>query len=117
MVYMQAHWAFYRAVAIGFLVQMIPPGVVPTAVYWGSAIGLGVVFVEALTNPRIRQHLGRVGEADPVIWNMGQAVINALAFIVTGNLYLLLLIQFILEVTVPHRRAASTSRARTLAQR
>lgn len=106
LVYMQFHWAFYRAAAISLLI-----GIIPDAVYWGVAIGLVMVCAEALTNPRIRQHLNRLGEADAVVWNAGQAVINALAFLVTLNFYLLIMIQFVLEVTVPHLRSAPPERS------
>lgn len=101
LIYMQAHWAFYRAAAIGLFTQVIPD-----SLYWGSAFGFGLVALEALTNPRIRRQLARLGEADVVVWNFGQAILNTLAFIVTRNFYLLVLIQFLLELTVPHLRAA-----------
>lgn len=101
LIYMQAHWAFYRAAMIVFF-----QGVIPDALYWGAAFGLALIYLEAFTNPRIRRQLARLGEADSVVWNAGQGIINALAFIVTRNFYLLVLIHFLLEVTVPHLRAA-----------
>jgi hypothetical protein len=101
LIYMQAHWAFYRAAAIGLFTQVIPD-----SLYWGCAFGFGLICIEAFSNPRIRQHLTRLGEADAVVWNFGQAILNTLAFIVTRNFYLLVLIQFLLELTVPHLRAA-----------
>lgn len=106
LVYMQFHWAFYRGAAISLLT-----GILPDAGYWGTAIGLGMIFAEAMTNPRVREHLGRLGQADAVVWNSGQAVINALGYLVTRNFYLLVLIQFILEVTVPHLRPTRTERS------
>lgn len=106
LIYMQFHWAFYRGAAISLLT-----GILPDAGYWGTAIGLGMVYAEALTNPRIRQHLNRLGEADAVVWSAGQAVINALGFLVTLNFYLLVMIHFLLELTVPHLRAAPPERS------
>lgn len=103
-IYMQAHWAFYRAAAIALFT-----GVIRDAFYWGSALGLGLVCLEAFADPQVRARLTRVGAADGLVWNAGQAVLNALAFIVTRNLYLLLLIQLVLEVTVPHRRPTRTA--------
>jgi len=102
MIYMQAHWAFYRAAAIIFL-----NGVIADSYYWGSVLSLGLVLLEAFANPQIRQQLLRVGEADRIVWNAGQAVLNTLGFLGTRNLLLLVLIQFALELTVPHLRATA----------
>jgi len=99
LIYMQAHWAFYRAAVIVLLTGMLP-----NPLYWGAAVGLGLILLEAFLNPRVRARLGRVGEADALVWGMGQAFINALAFLVTRNLMLLALIHFLLELTVPHLR-------------
>lgn len=100
-IYMQAHWAFYRAAAIVLLI-----GSVPDAAYWGTVLGLGLVLVEAFADPRVRLHLTQVGETDLIVWNAGLAIINAIGFIVTRNLWLLLLIHFFLEFSVPHLRAS-----------
>lgn len=99
LIYMQAHWAFYRAAVIVLLT-----GILPNPFYWGTAAGLGLTLFEAFLNPRVRARLGRVGDADALVWGMGQAFINALAFLVTRNLLLLVLIHFLLELTVPHLR-------------
>ncbi len=107
MIYMQAHWAFYRAAMIVFLQGAIRGD----EGYWGAGLGLALVGLEAFTNPRIRQQLTRIGEADTVVWNAGQAVLNTFAFIVTRNFYLLLLIHFLLEFSIPHLRATSAPRA------
>lgn len=104
LVYMQAHWAFYRAAAIVFLT-----GIVPDVFYWGAALGLGLVMFEGFANPSIRRQLTRVGGADSVVWTAGQAALNAFAFLVTRNLSLLVIIHLILELTVPHLRAPLAS--------
>jgi hypothetical protein len=104
LIYMQAHWAFYRAAAIVFLT-----GILPDAFYWGAVAGLGLVCVEAFLNPRVRAQLTRIGAADQLIWNASQAFINTLAFLVTRNLPLLMLIHFLLELTVPHLRPTRLS--------
>ncbi len=100
-IYMQAHWAFYRAAAITLLT-----GVIADSLYWGTVVGLSFVGLEAFLNPRLRSQLVRLGAADHVIWNMGQAFINALAFLVTRNLLLLVVIHFLLEISIPHTRSA-----------
>ncbi len=104
-IYMQFHWAFYRAAAITLLT-----GIVPDEGYWGVAIGLALIFLEALTNPVNRSRLNRIGQADSVVWNSGQAVINGLGFLVTGNFYLLVFIHFLLKVSVPHLRPSPVER-------
>ncbi|MDL1895698.1 hypothetical protein FBQ82_05460 [Anaerolineae bacterium CFX7] len=100
MIYMQAHWMFYRGAAITLLT-----GVVTDAFYWGAIIGLGLTCLEAALDPRLGARLQHIGAADGAIWNLGQAFLNALAFLATHNLGLGLLIQFLLEVTVPHLRS------------
>lgn len=99
LVYMQGHWTLYRAAGIVMLT-----GIIPDALYWGAMIGLALTGVETLADPRVRAALTRIGQADGVVWSVGQAVINTLAFLVTRNLYLLVLIQFALELTIPHIR-------------
>lgn len=106
LVYMQAHWAFYRAAAITFLQSTIPD-----AFYWGTALGLGLTALEAIAAPRVRERLSQIGAADGIVWNFSQAVLNALGFAVTGNLYLLVLIHFLLDLTVPHLRAHAPGRS------
>lgn len=101
MVYMQAHWTLYRAAAITLFT-----GVLPDVFYWGAVAGLGLTTLEALLDPRLRARLPSIGAADSVIWNFGQAFINAVAFLATHNLLLGLMIQFLLELTVPHLRPA-----------
>jgi len=105
-VYMQAHWAFYRAAAIGFL-----QGLIPDALYWGTVIGLGLTALEAFAAPRVRERLTHIGAADALVWNFGQAVLNALGFVVTRNLYLLFVMHLLLELSVPHLRAMPSERA------
>lgn len=101
MLYMQAHWTLYRAAAITLFT-----GVLTDAFYWGTVAGLGLTCAAALLNPQLRARLGSIASADLDIWNFGQAFINALAFLATRNLLLGLLIQFLLEITVPHLRPA-----------
>lgn len=105
LVYMQAHWAFYRAVAIEFLT-----GTIPDAFYWGTVLGLGLTALEAIASPHIRQRLTEIGAADGIVWNFGQAVLNALSFAVTLNFYLGVLVHFLLDLTVPHLRSFGATR-------
>lgn len=104
-IYMQAHWMFYRAAAITLF-----SGVIPDAFYWGAVFGFGLIALEAFADPRVREQLTHVGSADIHIWNLGQAVLNTLGFVVTRNLIMLVLIQLALEFTVPHLRASAAPR-------
>jgi hypothetical protein len=99
LIYMQAHWAFYRAAGIVFFT-----GVIRGELYWGALLGLALTCLEAFANPQVRSQLTRVGEADSVVWNAGQAVLNTFAFLVTRNLLFVVGIHFMLEVSVPHVR-------------
>lgn len=110
LVYMQAHWAFYRAAAIVFLTGIVSPGAVPDVFYWGTVVGFGLTAFEAFAAPQLRERLTRTGAADGVIWNFSQAVLNALGFVVTRNLFLLIAIHFLLELTVPHLRPRELAR-------
>ncbi len=105
MLYMQAHWMFYRGAAIILFV-----GVIPEAFYWGTVLGFGLIALETFADPRVRDQLRRVGAADMQVWNLGQAIINTLAFVVTRNFFLLLFIQLALELTVPHLRPTAAPR-------
>ena len=101
-IYMQAHWAFYRVAGIMLFMSAMTD---ERAFYWGTSIGLGLIFVEAWADPRVRRKLLTVGEADRTLWNVGKAIVNAVGFVVTRNIWLLLLIDLAIEFTVPHMRA------------
>lgn len=101
-IYMQAHWAFYRAAAIMIFVSAMTD---ERAFYWGTCIGLGLIFVEGWADPRVRQSLLTVGEADRTLWNTGKAIMNAVGFVVTRNIWLLVLMDLAIEFTVPHMRS------------
>jgi hypothetical protein len=103
-VFMQAHWAFYRAACIVLLRSVLQDDL---AMYWGSSVGLGLVFLEAWADPRVRRRIAQVGEAEPPLWNAGQAVINAVGFVLTRNVWLLAVLHLVLEFTVPHLRVRS----------
>jgi hypothetical protein len=101
-IYMQAHWAFYRAACILLLATMFKDD---TAVYWGTCAGVGLTCLEAWADPRVRRHIAQLGEDEPALWSAGQAIINAVGFVLTRNVWLLALIHLALEFTVPHLRA------------
>src|SRR5207249_1416140 len=102
-VYAQSHWAFYRAACILVLSDMLKDEL---AIYWGTAAGLGLTFLEAWADPRVRRHLTQVGEGELALWSAAQAIINTIGFVLTRNVWLLALIHFALEFSVPHLRVA-----------
>jgi hypothetical protein len=110
--YMQGHWAFYRAVCILLLRNFLQDDL---TVYWGAAAGIALTFLEAWADPRVRRHVARVGEGELALWSAGQAIINAVGFVLTRNVWVLALIHFALEFSVPHLRAAPAA-ARSPAQ-
>jgi len=101
-IYMQAHWAFYRAACILLLANRMSDDV---AVYWGTNAGLVLTFVEAWADPRVRRYIAQLGEGDIPLWSAAQAILNAVGFILTRNVWILALLHLVMEFTVPHLRA------------
>lgn len=101
-IYMQAHWAFYRAACILLLRLFFQDDL---AVYWGTSAGIALTFLEAWADPRVRRNIAQFGEDEPALWSAGQAIINMVGFVLTRNAWLLALIHLALEFTVPHLRA------------
>ncbi len=110
-IYMQAHWALYRAAAILFFAGFLKDD---AAVYWGASAGLALTYIEAFADPRLRRHLAQFGEGELTLWSAAQAIINTLGFVLTRNVWLLAIVHLLLEFSVPHLRgvpATSTARA------
>lgn len=103
-IYAQAHWAFYRAACILLLTTSLQDDL---AVYWGASAGIALTFVEAWADPRVRRHIAQFGKSEPALWSAGQAIINTVGFVLTGNVWLLASIHLTLEFTVPHLRQVS----------
>jgi len=85
-IYLEAHWAFYRSGPLTVLGD-----------YWGVFAGLGIVFIEWATNPKLRRTLDteRRGE---ILWNGSLALVIALIFLFTHNLWLCAIIHLGLEM-------------------
>jgi hypothetical protein len=103
-IYMQAHWAFYRAACILILTTVLHDDL---AIYWGASAGIALTFIEAWADPRVRRHIAQLGEGEQALWSAGQAIINTVGFVLTRNVWLLALIHLALEFSVPHFRAVS----------
>jgi len=85
-IYLEVHWAFYRS---GPLVVL--------GGYWGVFAGLGVIFVEWATNPTSRHNLGTERQGE-ILWRGSLALLIAIIFLFTGNLWLCAIIHLGLEV-------------------
>lgn len=100
-VYMQAHWALYRAAAILILASRLNDS---DSIYWGACAGFGLIVIEAWADPRVRRQVAHLGDGEIALWNASQAIINTVGFVVTRNLWYLALIHLLLEFSVPHLR-------------
>ncbi|HET90658.1 MAG TPA: hypothetical protein ENN99_07965 [Chloroflexi bacterium] len=75
--YHEVHWAFYRNAPILLL-----------GAYGGSWMGLALVSLEALLNPAWRNDLAHPRQAPERLMRFGLAVLSALLFPLTENLWL-----------------------------
>jgi hypothetical protein len=87
-VYLQAHWAFYRA---GF-------AQITGSVYWGVFLGLGFVLLEWSLNPLWRCGWHREAMAGARWVRTVIALIVALVFLYSRNLWVCLAVHLLLEL-------------------
>jgi len=88
LIYQQAHWAFYRSVPILLLNDF----------YWGSFIGLGIVFVEAWLNPIVRANMRDVARADAPLWTGSLAIVSTIIFLYSQNTWGAALIHLLIDL-------------------
>lgn len=88
--YLEVHWAFYR----GALVVML--GDLYAGVFWG----LGVIFVEWASNPFWRQGWQQPSGAASLWLRATLALLSALLFLLTRNLWVSLVAHGLLAVTL-----------------
>ncbi len=86
-IYLEAHWAFYRSGPLAILGDY----------YWGVFAGLGVVFIEWATNPKLRRTLGTERQGE-ILWTGSLALVIAILFLFTRNLWLCATIHLGLEM-------------------
>lgn len=84
---LQIHWAFYRG-ALAVLLDNV---------YWGVFLGLALVYLEWGLNPRWRQGWRSPGEAGGRWLRAALALIAALLFLLTRNLWVCLALHWPLE--------------------
>lgn len=89
-VYLQAHWGFYRGALIWFL----------SDAYWGSWLSLALVGLEAWANPATRSALNRPGQGQASLLTASLAVITTVVFILTHNLWLTAALHVVIMLTL-----------------
>ncbi|MBI3286457.1 MAG: hypothetical protein HYZ68_00265 [Chloroflexi bacterium] len=85
-VYLQAHWAFYRAVF----------RLLSGDLYLGTFVGLGLVTLETTLDPRPAAHLGR-GDR---LWRLNLALVTAVIYFFTQNLWLTTAVHLTIEMAI-----------------
>lgn len=88
LVYLEAHWAFYRSLPTQLLDDL----------YSGVFLGLALVLLEGASNPLLRHDLSRPERAGGILLTGGIALVIALVYLFTRNLWLCVLIHLGIEV-------------------
>lgn len=86
--YQEAHWAFYRSGPIVWLASF----------YWGSLVGLLLVFLEGWSNPFVRANTRDITRADAPLWSGSLAIVSTVVFIFTQNTWACLIIHLIIDL-------------------
>jgi hypothetical protein len=89
--YLEVHWAFYRNAP---LIALRSDAGSP---YWGTWIGLGVVAIEAVLDPAWRQTLSIPERASENLGRVSLAVLSAVLFWKTQNLWLAIALHFVIS--------------------
>jgi hypothetical protein len=87
-VYLQAHWAFYRSLPTQLLGDL----------YGGVFLGLILILLEGTSNPLLRHDLGQLERAGGILLTGAMALVTALVYLFTRNLWLCVLVHLGIEV-------------------
>jgi hypothetical protein len=102
--YLEVHWAFYRAGFAG----------ATGSVYWGTFLGLGLIFLEWGLNPFWRRGW-RLEEKAGARWvRAAVALVVAVVFLLSRNLWVCLAVHLLLEFSL--RALGRAARAQLSAQ-
>jgi len=101
----QWHWAFYRALMIGWLASSPPSGAILTTLaaeplYWGSWLGMALAALEFGINPFARAHLRAPGLQEAVLRTAALAVATTGLFVLTRSFWLCLACHLIVETVI-----------------
>ncbi len=86
-IYLQTHWAFYRSVVILLLDDY----------YWGTFLGFLLITLEWATNPAWRKDLGLPWRSVTPLLRWSMALLTAVIFALTRNLWVLVPLHWIIE--------------------
>lgn len=101
----QWHWAFYRALMVGWLAELQASSAVAVALaaeplYWGSWLGMALVGLEFGLNPFARARLRRPGQQEAALRTIALAVATTALFTLTRSLWLCLACHLIVETVI-----------------
>ncbi len=101
----QWHWAFYRALMIGWLAGSTPSGTLMTTLaaeplYWGSWLGMALAAVESGLNPFARTRLRTPGLQEGLLRTTALAVATTALFTLTRSFWLCLACHLIVETVI-----------------
>ncbi|MSP11700.1 MAG: hypothetical protein EXR62_01960 [Chloroflexi bacterium] len=91
----EVHWAFYRSLPL----LLVANGI------WANFIGLGIVYLEGLAIPQVRQNLQEPGEGEEHILTASLAVVSTVCFYLTGNLWLCIVLHTLLLTSASYLMA------------
>ncbi|MFQ6059080.1 MAG: hypothetical protein ACE5MB_09420 [Anaerolineae bacterium] len=87
-IYLEVHWAFYRSGPIQVLADL----------YSGVFLGLALAFLEAYSSPHLRRGLRQPEQAGGILLTGSLALVVALIYLFTHNLWLCVLSHLGIEV-------------------
>ncbi len=101
----QWHWAFYRALMIGWLAELQASSAVAVALaaeplYWGSWLGMALVGLEFGLNPFARARLRTPGLQEAILRTVALAVATTALFTLTRSFWLCLACHLIVETVI-----------------
>jgi hypothetical protein len=101
----QWHWAFYRALIVGWLAVSTASGTLMTALaaeslYWGSWLGMALVVLEFGLNPFARARLRTPGLQEAALRTVALAVATTALFTLTRSFWLCLACHLIVETVI-----------------
>ena len=89
---LEMHWAFYRSGPILLLDDL----------YGGVFVGLLIILAEAYSDPHLRRRLSLPGQAEPILMRASVALVMAILYLFTRNLWLCVPIHLGLEAGLLH---------------
>ena len=99
-IYTEVHWAFYRAAPLMFIADP----------YWASLLGAGLVSVEWLLDPSWWDGIADGPQREVLLMQMGWLALSTAVFVMTHNVWPMLLLHIVLAWAVGRWVALLASR-------